>query len=187
MSPEEYLTFERSARDAKHEFYRGEMFAMSGVSYEHSLISSNLNFALRTALAGQSCVPHSSDLRVCIHPDGLNTYPDVLVVCGRPEFLDGHFDTLLNPALIVEILSDSTEKYDRGFKFEQYQAIESLRAYVLVSQKSVRVEWFTRNDDGTWIYRAAVGPEGSLDLPTALVVPVSIPLADIYENVEFKA
>jgi Uma2 family endonuclease len=186
MTPEEYLAYERSSEE-KHEFYRGEIFAMSGVSYEHSQINANLMRELGNRLAGSTCQPHASDLRVCVHPSGLYTYPDVLVVCGRPRFLDKRFDTLLNPTMIVEILSESTQSYDRGAKFEQYQRIESLRTYVLVSQEAMRVEWFTRSEDGAWIYRAANGPDGVLDLPDTLAIPVAIPLSEIYERVEFEA
>jgi Uma2 family endonuclease len=184
MTPEEYLAYERSSEE-KHEFYRGEIFAMSGMSYEHSQINANLMRELGNRLAGSTCEPHASDLRVCVHPSGLYTYPDVLVVCGRPSFLDKRFDTLLNPTMIVEILSQSTQSYDRGAKFEQYQRIESLRVYVLVSQEAVRVEWFTRGEDGAWIYRAVNGVDGVLDLSEVLAVPVSIRLGAIYERVEF--
>ena len=184
ITPEDYLEFERSS-DVRHEFDRGKLCAVSGASFRHGLISANLMRELGVRLQGQPCAAISSDLRVCVHPNGLYAYPDVLVVCGPPQFLDGQFDTLLNPSLIIEILSDSTERYDRGEKFAQYQRIESLRAYVLVSQALMRVEWFTRRDDETWTYQTANAPDGVLDLPDALSLPISIPLSAIYDRVEF--
>ena len=154
LSEQEYLAFERAAED-RHEYADGEIFAMSGGTWEHSLIASNINRELSTALLERRCAVHGSDMRIHIPFTGRYTYSDVLVVCGQPVFADEARDTLINPILIVEVLSDSTESYDRGDKFEQYETIPSLRDYVLVSQKKVRIEHFHRQADGIWQRRAA--------------------------------
>jgi Uma2 family endonuclease len=156
ISEQEYLAFERAAEE-RHEYLGGEIFAMSGGTWEHSLIASNINGELRAALLERPCSVHGADMRIHIPSTGRYTYADVLVVCGQPVFVDETRDTLVNPMVIVEVLSDSTEKYDRGDKFEQYQTLASLQDYVLVSQKKVRVEHFRRQADGTWVLRTA-GP-----------------------------
>jgi Uma2 family endonuclease len=155
-SEQDYLAFERAAEE-RHEYADGEIFAMSGGSWEHSLIASNINRELGTALLERRCAVHGSDMRVHIPSTGRYTYADVLVVCDRPVFTDEARDTLENPVVIVEVLSDSTERYDRGDKFEQYQTVASLRDYVLVSQKKARIEHFRKQADGTWVLRVA-GP-----------------------------
>jgi Uma2 family endonuclease len=152
----EYLAFERAA-DERHEYADGEIFARSGGTWEHSLIASNINGELRSALLQRPCAVHGADMRIHIPSTGRYTYADCLVVCGEPSFTDEVRDTLENPVVIVEVLSDSTEKYDRGDKFEQYQSIASLRDYILVSQKKVRIEHFHKQADGTWVLRAT-GP-----------------------------
>jgi len=156
VSAERYLALERASEE-RHEFAGGEIFAMSGGTWEHSLIGSNINGELRSSLLERPCAVHGADMRIHIPSTGRYTYADVLVVCGTPVFADEARDTLLNPIVIVEVLSDSTEKYDRGDKFEQYQTIESFQDYVLVSQKKARIEHFRRQPDGTWLLRAA-GP-----------------------------
>ena len=156
MSEQEYLAFERAA-EQRHEYADGEIFAMSGGTWEHSLIASNILGELRSALLDRQCAAHGLDMRIHIPSTGRYTYADALVVCDQPMFTDEARDTLINPMMIVEVLSDSTEKYDRGDKFEQYQTIASLQDYVLVSQKKVRVEHFHRQADGTWVLRVS-GP-----------------------------
>jgi Uma2 family endonuclease len=156
VSEQEYLAFERAA-DERHEYADGEIFAMSGGTWEHSLIASNINRELSTALLERRCAVHGSDMRIHIPSTGRYTYADALVVCEKPVFTDEVRDTLVNAIVIVEVLSDSTERYDRGDKFEQYQTIASLRDYVLVSQKKVRIEHFRKQADGTWVLRAT-GP-----------------------------
>jgi Uma2 family endonuclease len=151
MTPEEYLTFER-ASDGKHEYYRGETFAMSGGTPAHSLIAMNLARELGNALRRSPCQVHSSDLRIRVSATGLYTYPDLSVVCGGLEFDDEHHDTLLNPRVIFEVLSPSTESYDRGKKFENYRMISSLMDYVLVRQDEAVVEHYARQQDG-WLLR----------------------------------
>ena len=154
LSEQEYLAFERAAEE-RHEYADGEIFAMSGGTWEHSLIAGNIIRELSTALLERPCAVHGSDMRIHIPATRRYTYSDVLVVCGQPVFTDEARDTLVNPTLIVEVLSDSTESYDRGDKFEHYETVPSLRDYVLVSQKKVRIEHFQRQADGTWQRRAA--------------------------------
>jgi Uma2 family endonuclease len=151
-TPEEYLAWERG-RLEKHEFFQGEVFAMAGATEEHNLIVTNVVGELRSALRQGPCRVYPSDMRVKVSAAGLYTYPDATVVCSRPEFEDEHKDTLLNPQAIVEVLSESTERYDRGKKFERYRTLPSLREYILISQDEVLVEQYTREDDGSWTLR----------------------------------
>lgn len=156
VSEQDYLAFERAAEE-RHEYADGEIFAMSGGTWEHSLIAGNITGELRAALLERRCTAHGADMRIHIPSTKRYTYADALVVCGDPVFTDDVRDTLVNPGVIVEVLSDSTEKYDRGDKFEQYQTIASLRDYVLVSQKKARVEHYRKQPDGTWVLRVT-GP-----------------------------
>ena len=156
LSEQEYLAFERAAEE-RHEYADGDIFAMSGGTWEHSLIAGNIHGELRTALLNRPCSTHGSDMRIHIPTTKRYTYSDTLVVCGQPVFTDTSRDTLVNPIVIVEVLSDSTESHDRGDKFEQYETIPSLVDYVLASQKKVRIEHFHRQADGTWQRRVA-GP-----------------------------
>jgi Uma2 family endonuclease len=162
LSPQEYLAFER-ASETRHEYADGEIFAMSGGTREHSLIAGNINRELSLALLDRPCEVHMSDLRIKIAGTGRYVYPDVSVVCERPIFEDEQRDALLNPKVIFEVLSDSTESYDRGDKFAHYRTIASLEQYVLVSQKAARIEHFLRQADGSWVYRAQ-GPGERLSL-----------------------
>jgi Uma2 family endonuclease len=145
----EYLAAER-ASPTKHEFFDGEIFAMAGASFEHNKIVGNLVGELRSALRHRPCDVTPSDLRVKVPATGLYTYPDVTVLCGDPLFEDDGRDTLLNPTVLVEVLSESTEGYDRGKKFRNYRSIATFREYVLVAQDGVAVERYTRGDDGVW-------------------------------------
>lgn len=153
LSPEEYLAFERSS-DQRHEYADGEIFAMSGGTVEHSLLSGNVNFELRVALGERGCLVLTSDMRIKIAARNRYVYPDASVVCERPAFEDEKRDTLLNPLVVVEVLSDSSEAYDRGDKFAQYRSIPSVREYVLLSQKEPLIEVFTRQPDGGWLLRS---------------------------------
>lgn len=146
LTPEEYLVIERKA-EYKSEYFNGEMFAMSGVSPSHVLIVSNIVAELRGQLKQKPCNVYSSDLRVRVSPTGLYTYPDVVVVCGQPQLADEQKDTLLNPTLIVEVLSDSTQDYDRGRKFEHYRSLSSFTEYLLIAQDRCHVEHFVRQAD----------------------------------------
>lgn len=153
VTPQEYLALERKA-EYKSEFYQGEIFAMAGASSAHNIISSNLNRILGTQLLHRDCIVYGGDMRVKVSPLGKYTYPDIMVACGNKIFDDAEEDTLVNPVLIIEILSHSTERYDRGAKFDHYQFIKTLAEYVLVSQDNRRVERYVRQANGDWAYRA---------------------------------
>jgi Uma2 family endonuclease len=156
---------------------------MAGGSPRHSLIKMNVGAVLRDRLLDRPCTPYDSDLRIRT-PSGLYTYPDVSVVCGVLIFDDEHRDTVLNPTVIVEVLSPSTEAYDRGKKFEHYRRIESLREYVLVSQDSPRIEKFSRNDDGTWTLSIAGEVSETVVLDS---LNVGLPLAQVFMKVDFNS
>jgi Uma2 family endonuclease len=177
----DYLALERQA-DAKSEYLNGSIYAMSGASRSHNRITVNLTAALHAQLKRKPCEPFTGDLRVKVSPTGLYTYPDVVVVCGEPRFEDQHVDTLLNPTVIIEVLSDSTEAYDRGEKFAHYRALESLTDYLLVAQDQPRIEHFRRQPDGQWLYSAADG----LDSQVAIAnIGCVLQLAEVYERVAF--
>jgi Uma2 family endonuclease len=182
LSEAEYLALERTA-EFKSEFLGGELFAMAGGTLQHSLIATNLAGEFRNRLKGGRCLPFNSDLRIKVAPSGLLTYPDLSVICGPAEFVPGTNDTVLNPTVLVEVLSDSTEAYDRGTKFEHYRQIASLREYLLVNQKRPRIEQFIRQLDGRWLLNEADGLDRSLDLPS---LQISIALAEIFANVSFS-
>lgn len=180
-TPEEYLALERAA-GYKSQYYRGEIFAMAGASEPHNRILTNLIVAIHGALRGRDCVIYPSDMRVKC-PTGLMTYPDVSIVCGQREFDDEHRDTLLNPMVIVEILSPSTEAYDRGKKFRHYRNILSLREYVLIAQDQVCVEKFLLpKDGGPWTWTAQTELENILAFGSC---EATVRIADIYAGVEF--
>jgi Uma2 family endonuclease len=179
LSPEEYLAIERDV-PIKHEYYRGEMFAMAGASREHNLISGNIAASLYAQLANRPCEHYQSDMRVKVSATGLYVYPDV-VTCQKPQFEDDILDTLLNPQLIIEVGFDSTEKYDRMQKFDHYRRIESLREYVLVVHNRPHIDRFARGDDGKWSLNDASGLDGVLELP---IIGCQLKLADVYAKVE---
>ncbi len=181
LTPEQYLEIERKAQ-FKSEFYRGEMFAMSGASYLHNLIQMNLLHRLAVRLEGSPCHPIGSDQRVLVSATGLYTYPDAVIVCDPPRFLDNQFDTLLNPTVLFEILSDSTEKYDRGSKSNQYRKIDSLQEYVLVSQTVPQVEVYQRLPEGGWKLIESADMAASFTLAS---VSITIPLSEVYQRVVF--
>lgn len=180
MSPEEYLARERQA-DFRSEFYRGEMFAMAGASWEHTLIKDNLARETGNQLQDSPCRVVTSDLRVKVDVTGLYTYPDLLVVCDDPQFEDDVMDTLLNPLAIVEVLSDSTEKYDRGEKFAHYRQLPSVQEYVLVAQERPLVERYVRQPDDTWVLTAFDELTGTFSFNS---IAAQIPMADIYRGVK---
>lgn len=180
LTPEEYLAFER-ASTLKHEYVNGRVYAMSGASEAHNLIVLSLASALHVQMRGRPCRVYTSDMRVKVSPAGRYTYPDVVALCGERKFEDAHVDTLLNPSVIVEVLSESTERFDRGDKFVHYRRLESLREYVLVSQDRVQVERYVR-DGPFWVLVELSDPDAVLELPS---VGCAVPLRDIYERVEF--
>jgi Uma2 family endonuclease len=181
LTPEEYLEIERRA-ERKSEFFQGEMFAMSGASRPHVLIVTNLVHELMLRLDTGPCEVYSNDMRLRVAPNGLYTYPDVMVACGEPQFADDQSDTLLNPVLIVEALSESMEAYDRGRKFEQYRTLPSLREYLLVAQDAPRIEQFTPQPDGSWLRAETIGRDARIYLAS---IDCVLPLAKIYNKVNW--
>jgi Uma2 family endonuclease len=183
LTPEEYLEIERRA-ERKSEYFRGEMFAMSGASRRHVVIINNLGGELRQRLKKRPCEIYSNDMRLRVTPNGLYTYPDVMVACGELQFADDQSDTLLNPVLIVEVLSDSTENYDRGRKFEQYRTLPSLIEYVMVAQDAPRIEQYTRQPDDRWLLAETSGRDASIQL---ISIDCVLPLAEIYDKIVWSA
>lgn len=180
FTEQEYLAMERES-PVKHELIGGRIYEMSGASMVHNLLKDNIAQALREALRGRPCVVLTSDQRVHIPATGLYTYPDVVVLCGRPERHRLDEDTLLNPVLLVEVLSPSTEAYDRGAKASHYRSLPSLAEYLLVSQSEQRVEHYRRVEEGRWLLSEAVGEGGVLTLP---VLSCELALRAVYENLE---
>jgi len=156
LTEEDYLRLERQA-DSRSEYFDGEMFAMAGGTRAHSLIATNLLREHSALLKNSDCVTYNADLKVKVEATGLLTYPDVSVVCAEQRFLDEQEDVVLNPLVLVEVLSDSTEAYDRGKKFEHYRKIPGLREYLLVNQKEPRIEQFIRQANEEWVLKEAVG------------------------------
>ncbi|QEL15840.1 Uma2 family endonuclease [Limnoglobus roseus] len=181
MTAAEYLEIERKAA-FKSEFYNGEMFAMAGASEPHNRVKENLVGELFGRMKGGPCGSYSSDQRVLVDRTGLYTYPDIVIVCGEPAFASEDRSTITNPQVVIEVMSDSTETYDRGTKFRHYRQISSLQVYVLVAQDEARVEQFVRQPDGTWNLQIFADPAGNFTLAK---VGATVPLADVYRNVTF--
>jgi Uma2 family endonuclease len=179
LTPEEYLALERKAQ-VRSEYLDGDMVAISGGSREHNLIVANCVGELRSQLKGRPCETYATDMRVKVSPTGLYTYPDVVVVCGKPEFEDPIIDTLVNPTLIIEVLSDSTESYDRGAKFSHYRKIESLVEYLLVHQDKFEIEQYVRQPEGPWGRSGVRGVAATIELPS---IGCSLSLAEVYDRV----
>jgi len=182
ITPQEYLSLERKS-PTRNEYFRGEIFAMAGTSREHSLIAGNLNREIGNQILDRPCESYASDMRVMVAATGLYTYPDVVVVCDEPEFEDREVDTLLNPTVIFEILSPTTEAYDRGVKFGHYRRIPSLREYVLVSQDRMLVERYTRQGND-WLLSELTRPDEVLKLGS---IGCEVPLHRMYAKVKFDA
>jgi Uma2 family endonuclease len=181
-TPAEYLAWER-AQPEKHAYYRGEIFGMAGASEAHNLIVTNVVALLWNGLRGRPCRTYPSDMRVKIPATGLYTYPDASVVCGPSDFEDGEHDTLLNPKLLVEVLSPSTEAYDRGKKLAHYRTIDSLREVLLIAQDEALVDHYVRQSDGAWLLRSM--PAGkAVELSS---IGCSLAVDDLYLNVTFEA
>lgn len=180
ITPEEYLARER-ASDIRHEYYQGEIFAMAGASRQHNELTVNITTWLRTHLRGGNCRPYAGDMRLRVDATGLYTYPDVMVACDPIEVVrDDYADTLLNPRLIIEVLSDSTEAFDRGAKFQQYTTIASLVEYVMVSQTGYIIERMLRQPDDRWQWSAATGLEAVCALTS---LQLTLPLSEVYADV----
>lgn len=188
LTAAEYLAIE-STSEIRHEFLDGEMFAMSGGSLWHNLIKDNFARAVANRLSGGTCRVVTSDQRLKVDATGLYTYPDVLVFCGPPVMEDGVHHTLTNASLVAEVLSNSTEKYDRGLKFSHYRRLDTLQEYLLIAQDRFSVEVFQRQDAGSssagshaWLLSAAAEREAEVRLSS---LGITVPLAEIYAGVEF--
>ena len=182
LTPEEYLELERRA-ERKHEYLDGQMYelwAMSEASPNHALIVANVVVALGSQLRGRPCKLYTNDLRLRC-PAGLHAYPDVVVACGEHAFADEKRDTLLNPTVIVEVLSPSTQDYDRGTKWENYRAIASLREYVLVARDRPHIAWYVRQDDGRWLFSECSDPAGVVQLES---IGCQLALAEVFEKAD---
>lgn len=176
---EEYLAFERSS-ELKHEYISGEIVALAGATRAHNLITGNIAQRLRNQLEGKPCETYSNDMRVRTTPVDY-TYPDVVVVCGEPEFEDAELDTLLNPTVVVEVLSKSSEARDRGEKSFDYRGIESVKDIILVSQHKMRVEHYARQATNEWLLHDASSPD---EVITIASIGCKLTLAEIYERVK---
>lgn len=182
LTAEQYLEFERKS-ETKHEYFNGEIFAMAGARRRHNVIAWNVGGELRQKLKGKNCEAYPADMRVFVPETGLYTYPDLVVVCGEPQFQDDIFDTLLNPVLIIEVLSDSTESYDRGKKFQHYRSIETLQEYVLISPDEARIEKYVKQGDGFWFFTEAVGLDSEIEFAS---IECRIALAEVYDKIDFS-
>ncbi len=183
ITPEEYLAIERKA-EYKSEYVNGEMFAMAGASPRHVLIVTNLVAELRGQLRRRPCTVYSTDLRVRVSPTGLYTYPDVIVVCGQVQLADDQKDTLLNPTLIIEVLSESTKDYDRGSKLQHYRTLASLMEYVVVDQERCHVEHWVRQPEDRWLFSETNDVTDTIRLST---IECDLVLAEVYDKVELVA
>jgi Uma2 family endonuclease len=181
-TPEQYLEMERQA-PYKSEYYRGEIFAMAGATTRHNVVADNLSANLNMGLRKKGCRTMSSDQRILTrHTDGLYSYPDIVIVCGKPQFSDLYKDTVMNPVVIVEVLSKSTEGYDRGDKFLLYRQLESLKEYVLVDSKKIHAEVYRKNEEGFWLLASeAIDIQESIYLKS---VDVTLPMEDVYINTD---
>lgn len=183
LTPQEYLEIERKATE-KSEYLAGEMFLMSGASREHNLITFNLVGSLQRQLRGKNCEGYAGDMRVYVPATGLYAYPDLVVACGEPQFLDEHFDTLLNPTVIIEVLSPSTADYDRGGKFKHYRSIETLAEYLMFAQDEMRAEHHAKQANGSWLLTDYVSPQSAISLRS---IDCALSFADVYEKVKLSA
>lgn len=178
LTPEEYLTWERK-QPFKNEYHNGQIIAMSGASRAHNLVTMNVANQLYNQLVDQECEVYANEMRVRTNPTVSYFYPDVVVACGEPRFEDNTFDTLLNPIVVIEVLSPSTAAYDRGEKFEYYKQLASLQEYILISQDRVRVESYHRQ--GTrWLHNTLQRLEDVLSLTS---IECEVPLHAIYRRV----
>jgi Uma2 family endonuclease len=181
ISEEQYLALDRAA-EVRSEYVDGEMYAMSGGSMNHAQLQSNILVEFHTGLRDRDCRIYASEFRVCVSANRNYLYPDVVIVCGKPQLPDARQDILLNPTAIFEVLSPSTASYDRGPKFRQYRAIESLKEYVLVDQNQVLIERYSRQESGLWTYRDYQSLDDELKIDT---IGASVPLRRVYDQVEF--
>ncbi len=183
LTPEEYLEIEREA-EFKSEYYNGEIFALAGAGLSHNIISLNIASLLLNKLRDKNCFVFNNDMRLSVISHKLYTYPDIMVICGEMKFLDEKKDTVLKPILIIEVLSKSTESYDRGKKFEFYRSIHSLNEYVMISSDHYLVEVYSKNENNLWVLTDEKNPDSSIKFSS---VSLQIPLKEIYSKVEFES
>lgn len=181
MTPQEYLALEHEA-EYKSEYFDGEMFAMSGASLKHNQITINVSAEIHTQFKKRPCRVYSNDMRVKVSPTGLYTYPDIVALCDKPRFDDEQKDTLLNPTVIIEVLSDSTANYDRGTKFKHYRTLESLKEYLLIAQDECHIEHYIRQINNQWLLSETSDLSETIDLPS---INCHLALTDVYDKVEF--
>ena len=181
ISAQDYLGEERLAPD-KHEYYKGEVFAMSGASLNHNIVSRNVMVFVGSNLKGKACQPFGSNLRIHIPPNTLFTYPDLSIFCSKPILTDNSFDTATNPTVIIEVLSASTRNYDMGKKFMLYKDIDSLNEYILIDAENVYVQKHVRQPDNSWLLTEIKTIEEPLYITS---LQFYIPLVDIYEGIFF--
>ncbi len=181
LTPAEYLAQERQAA-TKSDYWEGETYAMAGASEAHNLIVANLTSILVPQFKGRPCKVYANDMRVKAQAHDLYTYPDVVLVCGQPQFEDQQRDTLINPTVLIEVLSPSTELYDRGTKFTVYRTLASLTDYLMVSQHHAFIEQYTRQPDGRWVLSTYTGLDAVVQIES---VGCELRLADVYDKVEF--
>lgn len=181
ISIEDYLAAEETS-EVKHEYYKGEVFAMAGGSIAHNRIVRNVLASLDNFLRGKGCEVFPSDLKIHNEANTLFTYPDISIVCGKPERWDKRNDTITNPVVLIEVLSKSTQGYDRGQKFHLYRSIPSVKEYILISSTEVLVERYTKQETGFWNFRETANPEDSFHVET---IDFSCLVKELYRNVEF--
>jgi Uma2 family endonuclease len=181
----EYLDQER-ASDIRHEYHDGEILAMACGSVRHSRIASNALIAIGLALRGKPCQPHGSDLKVSIRSQSRFVYPDITIVCGEPQIdpRAEQSEAITNPTAVIEVLSPSTQTYDRTKKFQYYRALDSLQEYVLIASDEARIETFCRRDDGSWAFRSWTGLEAQVPIES---VSITVHAAEVYAGVEFDS
>ena len=180
LSEEEYLASERIS-PLKHEYYHGRIYAMTGGKEPHNLIAGNTLASLHSQLRRKPCRVYPSDMRVKVLRTGLNTYPDVVVICGQPQFTDAIRDTITNPTIIIEILSPSTERYDRGMKFQNYRTIGTLHDYILIAQDHHHIEHYIRQENDRWMLQEVTNLDEEIHIQS---IECILRLEDIYEKVD---
>ena len=180
---EDYLAAERECVDAKHEYVAGQVFAMAGASFNHNLITTNLARELSSQLKSQPCTVLANDMRLRVQTADACAYPDIVVLCDKPAFHDGRKDVLTDATLVAEVLSPSTEGYDRGAKFALYRDLPGLRQYVLIAQDRLAIDVFTRQPDGRWVLDAYTDPEAVIPCEP---IGCTLTLSEVYAKVEFE-
>ncbi len=182
-TPEEYLALEEIA-DYKSEYFDGEIFAMTGASRNHNVITLNVGSLLRQAFKGRKCIAFTNDMKVQARKDGPYVYPDVIALCGELSYAKNRTDMITNPTIVIEVLSESTEAYDRGLKFRLYRTIPSLQEYVLIDQREMVVECYHKDEQGRWVLEQTLSNQD--ETLKLAAIGVELPLSEIYDKVEFE-